>query len=142
MLSNNFYTYKALVMRDIYLLRKSWFSNIVDSTIIVVFWYMTYAWLLPSMGLDTALITPIFFGIIMMVFINISFDRAMIDSLDMETTRFIDYQLTLPLHTNWLLAKYATSYFLDLLCSSLPVIIIGRLIFGSFLHLDNGSIIL
>lgn len=137
---NNFRTFKALVMRDVHLLLASWSSNIIDSTIIVVFWYMTYAWLLPSMGLDKALITPIFFGIIMMVFINISFDRAMIDGLDMETTRFIDYQLTLPLPTNWLLAKYATGYFLDLLCSSLPVIIIGRLLFGSLLHLDNGSI--
>lgn len=136
-LQTNIRIFWALLCRDMHILRSMLFDNVIDSTIIVAIVYFIYGNLLPLLGMSTALLLPTFVGTVVIVLMNVAYDRAIIDSLDFEFTKFIDYQRTLPLSINWLLAKYVISYVIDLCASSLPILLIGRLFIGSQLTIIN-----
>ena len=113
---NNIRICLALLARDSRVIFGRLVDNIIDSSIIVFFVYFVFARLLPSMGLNPVVILPSFLGTIVLVLANVSFDRAMLDALDFEFTRFIQYQATLPLSGHWLVIIYLASY-----CSSKAV---------------------
>ncbi len=128
-----------LLIRDLQLMKATLVSTLVDSAILVSFTYLMYGQLLPFMGSSTALITPTFFGILVLLMINITYDRAMLDAIDFESTNVIGYQLTLPI-SSWMLAiKYVLSYVIDLIVSAAPVFIMAYFLYGSLLQFDRGN---
>lgn len=129
----------ALLRRDIKIMMQFLVDNIIDSMILVSFIYLMYGKLLPLMGISTAMVTPAFVGIFVIAMINVAYDRALKDALDFENTRFIDYQIILPLSMRWLLIKYIISYVIDLFLASFPVLIMGSLLFGTLLDISNAN---
>lgn len=130
---------KALLYRDLIILSKTIVDNLIDTSIIVVFTYLLYGYLLPLMGMSEQMVAPVFMGVIILVIINITYDRALRDANDFAFIHFIDYQRTLPLPKSWLLAKYVISYAIDLFLASCPVLLFGRILFARFLDLSHAN---
>ena len=129
----------ALLVRDLYLLRRGLFDNLIDSSIIVGISYLLYGKLLPSMGSSPALITPTFFGILAVILVNLSYDRAMADAIDFDTDKTVLYQVLTPLPT-WLLPlKFIVSHVLDILLAAIPVIVLGWFVYGPLLVLERAN---
>jgi hypothetical protein len=126
----------ALLKRDARVMLYTFFDNILDSCFLVGFIYLIYGHLLPAMGGSRTLINPTFIGLLVLILINIGYDRALHVSLDFDLSCFITYQQTLPLTLPWILARYVGAYMLDLFVSSVPVVIIGKIVFGPLLHFD------
>lgn len=131
-----------LLLRDIKIALRFLFDDIVDSMILVGFIYLMYTKLLPLMGVGTSMITPAFVGILVIAMINVAYDRAIKDALDFENTRFVDYQITLPISIRWLMTKYSASYAIDIFFASFPVFFLGRLLFGSLLDTSHANFFL
>lgn len=130
----------SLLRRDAIIMRASLLDNLIDSMIIVFFTYLIFGRMLPIMGLQEELVTPIFFGVLIIVLFNIAFDRTLRDVFDLDAWRVIDHHRTLPITSAWLLAKYLLSYCMELLYASLPILIMGRLVYGSLLHIEHLNI--
>lgn len=138
--SDNMRVFYALLVRDLYLLKSGLFDNLLDSSIIVGVSYMLYGKLLPSMGTSSALITPTFFGILAIILVNLSYDRTMADAIDFDTSRTIQYQALTPLPSNLLPLKFIMSYVIDIFLAAVPVMVLGRLVFGPLLVLERCNI--
>lgn len=128
-----------LLIRDVRLMKATLLSELTDSAILVGFTYLMYGQMLPFMGSSTALITPTFFGILVLLMINITYDRAMLDAIDFESTNIMGYQLTLPI-PSWMLAvKYVLSYVIDLITAATPMLIMAYFLYGPLLQFDRGN---
>jgi hypothetical protein len=134
---SNLYICGALLRRDMRIMYAKLLSTIIDSMYIVFFVYLIYACLLPSMGMQSIIITSSFLGTLFLVLVNVGYDRMILDSLDFEGARYIDYQVGLPLKGYWLISKYLMSYMIDLFIASFPVFLLGRVLFGSLLDFSN-----
>lgn len=132
----------ALLHRDIKVMVRFLLDDIIDSMILVGFVYLMYAKLLPLMGVSTALVTPAFVGIVVIAMINVAYDRAIKDAFDFENTRFIDYQIMLPLPIRWLVVKYMISYAIDIFLASFPVMLMGTALFWRFLDFTHANFFL
>lgn len=141
-LRENLHIFAALVGRDLHLMRRMLFDNLLDSSIIVGVSYLLYGKLLPSMGTSPALITPTFFGVIAIILVNLSYDRAMTDAIDFDSHKLIHYQMLTPISSAIFPLKYICSYVLDILISTIPVMILGWIVFGPLLVLERCNILL
>lgn len=130
---HQWYVVSALLRRDIKVFLKTFFDNIIDSSIIITCTYAVYGYLLPQMGMSSALLGPIFMGVIILVAINILYDRALRDMVDLTFTHYIDYQIMLPLRLRWLLCKYIISYSIDFLLSVIPLFLLGLVLYNPFM---------
>lgn len=134
------YIFYALLRRDLKVILQTMRDTIIDSAIIVIFTYLVYGHFLPLMGLSQALIAPIFLGINVLVLINIMYDRALRDAIDLDFTRFIDYQIGLPISLGWLMMKYIISYVLDILLAWITIAIFGFALFYRSLNITMSSL--
>ncbi len=137
---SNLFVCVALLRRDVKIMMQFLFDNIIDSLILVGFIYLMYAKLLPLVGISTAMVTPAFLGVLVVVMINVAFDRALKDAMDFQYTRFVDYQIMLPITMRWLVVKYIVSYTIDLFLASFPVLCFGRLLFGPMLDITHSNL--
>lgn len=123
-------------------MRKALFDNLLDSSIIVAVSYLLYGKLLPSMGTSTALITPTFFGVVAIILVNLTYDRAMTDAIDFDSHKLIQYQVLTPISAAWFPLKYVCSYVIDILIATIPVMVLGWIVFGPLLVLERCNIFL
>lgn len=134
--------FKALVRRDLKVLQQTLFSNLIDSVITTCCFYLVYGNLMPLLGMRTSLVPAIFIGMLGSIILNLLFFHAQQTAFDLEFHRTIDYYSTLPISTNWLIARYVFSNFLSVFLSSIPIFIGGRMLFGNLCDFSQGSILL
>lgn len=132
----------ALLVRDLYLLKRGFVDNLIDSSIIVGISFVMYGKLLPSMGSSPALITPTFFGILAVILVNLSYDRAMHDAIDFDTDKAVLYQVLTPIPTVLLPLKFILSHVLDIMLAAAPVALLGWFVYGPLLVLERGNVAL
>ncbi|MCL4361219.1 hypothetical protein M1446_02585 [Candidatus Dependentiae bacterium] len=129
--------YKSLIIRDVKLIYSKIFEDVIDNSIIVVLHYFMYAQLMPLMGMSFNFVLPIFCGTLISVMMNISYDRALRDTIDLEFDKFFYYIATLPTTVNWLILRIITSNFITLGLTTSLMIVLGKILFSSSLDLSN-----
>lgn len=121
-MQTNILIFKALLFRDMKVLQKTIFKDFIDTIILVSLQYVNFVYFLPRMGMSAALIVPLFAGSVGSVFINTAYDRAITDSADIAFTRFIKYQMTLPISLTWLFVQKIIVHMVNIALYSGPVL--------------------
>ncbi len=127
---NNFRVFWALVRRDIVMIKKRWHDIIINGAIRLIIHVLLYGSLFPIMGMDTALIAPLYLGAqtLEIFFLGVGFGQRNV--FDIRYNRFIDYRLTLPLSKRWLFASYIAYFSLEALIITAPLMTIGIILLG------------
>lgn len=128
---NYFFTYLALVRRDMRVIRKRLSSALLDAGAQVLINVTTMGGLLPAMGMPAFLISPLFVGSIAFQLMFIGMGFGLRNVFDIKFSRFIDYKLTLPLPKRWLVASYITYFCMEASIVSIPLFALGFALLGT-----------
>lgn len=120
----------ALIIRDFVALKKIAPSLFWDNLFLLVSSVAIFGYLLPSMGMSKDLIAPLFLGQTIVSFVQIAHSIAAIITRDLETSRLIDYQSTLPLPHTLLLARFVVSFIVKSLIITIPLLFLGIILLG------------
>lgn len=127
---NNVRVFFVLLHRDLKVLKGRLVNMFVDNMVLLLAYVVMFGYLLPLMEMPKTLIAPLFIGYIVMSFFEIGFSLALKIVFDIKASRFIDYQISLPLSTTWLLAEYSANFALEATIVTLPTLLLGILLLG------------
>ncbi len=130
-----FFTYLALVRRDISVIRQRLRGAFINASVRVVTDVVVFGGLFPAMGVPEELISPLFVGSVALQFLFQGMAFALRIIFDIRFTRFIDYRLTLPLPKRWLFASYITYFCMEAAIVTLPLFTLGILLLGDKFHI-------
>ncbi len=128
--TNYFFTYLALVRRDVRVIKKRLRGALIDAGAQLILSVIVYGGLLPTMGIPPILISPLFIGSIAMQLMFLGMGFGLRNIFDIQFTRFIDYRMTLPLPKRWLFASYITYFCMEAFIISAPLFAIGIALLG------------
>src|SRR6266404_1128407 len=138
--SRNIATFRALLARDMKVLKHRLRSLIVDGLTLMFVTVLVFGYLLPLLGMSTQLIAPIFLGNSLSFFLaSLGYNFATRMTYDLKFNRFIDYFLTLPLPKRWLFTYFITSFIIEASIVTLPLITFGIILLGNNFGPINGS---
>lgn len=138
--ASNITILRALIARDMRVIKTRLSSLIVDGLILVVVAVLVFGNLLPMMGMPKQLIAPVFLGNSLSFFLaSLGYNWAMRMAYDLKFDRFIDYFLTLPLSKPWLFAYYILSFIIEVTIVTLPMVTIGIIALGNNFGPINGN---
>lgn len=118
-------TVRLLMARDWFVLKKDAFSLFIDALIHMICNLFVMSQLLPLVGLEAHMIPSLYLGSVTMLLFSLGFNLSLTHVFDLSYDRFIDYQLTLPVHIYLLIAQQVFSYMMRACCIVLPVILLG-----------------
>ncbi|MEX0671960.1 MAG: hypothetical protein WD068_01245 [Candidatus Babeliales bacterium] len=104
---------------------------IINSAVIVIILGFIFTRLMPAVGFSATVGPTIFVGSFVGTFAYIGFIRSLEETFDLKFQRFIDYKITFPITTSWLIISYVASYAMQLFFTSIPLLILGPLLLGS-----------
>ena len=138
-------TFAVLLYRDLGPILKHLKSRLIDSAVLVGAQLLAFTQFLPLLGMPRSMIAPAFIGIITQIFFSVGYSLAFKHISDLQHTRFIEYQLSLPLPKKWLFAQYIVICMLELLLVSLPLLVLGLLFLSdlfSLVHIKFFSLLI
>lgn len=118
----------ALIRRDMKVFRFKLKDILIDSFILLVIQVLNFGFFYPFLGLPKSYIAPLFIGTSLVEFLfhqGFMFSEAIVYMIPRNGTSLMEYHLTLPLPKYWLLASYITSFMIEKLIATLPMIILG-----------------
>ncbi len=124
-------TFGALAYRDIRFIISGLHTRLIDGAIILLMQLLVIAKFLPLLGMPADLIAPLFIGTMTQIIFSASYGIAFRQVADLRKTRFINYQLMLPLPKLWLFAQFISSFMIEIAFISLPLLILGSIFLGS-----------
>jgi ABC-2 type transport system permease protein len=126
-----FYTYLALMRRDMLVIKQRLRSALTDSGVQLVMHVLLYGSLFPALGISTDLIAPLFVSsqAISIIFLGMGFGIRIL--FDINFSRFIDYRLTLPIPKRWLFASYLTYFVIEGVIITTPLLLAGIIFLGT-----------
>lgn len=140
-ISTNIKIVKVLLIRDMYVIRQNLVRLWIDSAVVLFLEVILFGSFIPLMGLPAAMVAPIFLGsAIGQGFFKIT-TKAFESIRDIHFTKFIEYQLTLPLPKTWLFAQMIFSRVIEALIGIIPFIIFGIIALHSFFDITVGGFI-
>jgi hypothetical protein len=131
-----FFTYLALIRRNLIVIRKRLRSACINAGVRVIMDVIEFGGLLPAMGVPLELVGPLFLGSITLQLLFQGMGFGLRVMFDVRFTRFIDYHMTLPLPKRWLFASYVTYFCIEVVIITLPLFTVGILLLG-----DNFQVI-
>lgn len=123
--------------RNMIRIKKEFSSTLIDGLILTSSNALVFGYLFPSMGMNSALVAPVFVGTLVTMIFNLGFSLAARVVVDLEHNRFIDYQITLPLGSWGVLCSYIASFFIELIISISPLIVFGMMALSEALKWGN-----
>lgn len=127
-----------LIERDFFVMsRTRLLDGIINNFIIILCLYAIFAWFGYFVGVVPSKLGMIFCGIMVGNIVYIGFNQAIGDVFDLDTNRFMNYQVTLPIRTNWFIARLYVRYVMELLFVSLPALVLTKLLLGSLVPLHG-----
>src|SRR5437762_865921 len=114
MILNDLRVFSVLLWREFRGMRERFREMLVNGIIIGCTEALVYGYFMPKFGMPISVVPFLYIGAVMMFFTNIGSTRLFKDSFDLMSTRFIDYQLTLPISRFWLFASFLTAYIVEL----------------------------
>lgn len=121
----NFRVFLALMRKDMRIAFANLPGLFLDCLFPALAQIIMFGHLFPLLGMPTAMIGPVYLGSIMPLFFQLGYSLTMHLGFDMESNRFIDYQLTLPLSKPWLLATYVVTNMVETGLAIAPLIALG-----------------
>jgi len=121
----------ALLRRDIKIMYTKLFDSLINGTVFISFQVLIFGYLFPLMGMSPDLIAPIFLGSLLTTMFTHGYTVSLNFVYDLHYDRFIDYHLTLPLPKRWLFLTYVLSTMLELVCTTIPIILFGTVLLGN-----------
>ncbi len=134
---HNLRVFWALLQRDLKILKANLVNSIINGLIVAVIELSIIVVFFPRMGMSVQLSAPLFIGSLVFLLFNLGFPFAFGMVYNLKFSRFIDYQLTLPLPKRWLFAEYITNYVLQVFITTLPVILLGVACLGNLISLEH-----
>lgn len=132
LLSNKHLSYLKIMYnmtcKDLFLLQKKTGSLIINSAVILSMELIVWCYLYPLLGMPEEFILPMFVGWpLISIMINLGYCFSMKYTLGAIYTGygFMEFDLTLPLPTAYVLAHYVISFLIEACIATLPLIIIG-----------------
>jgi hypothetical protein len=125
---SSLYIVKALIVRDLYILRRSLCGDLLDAAILVTIQVMTYGYLLPLIGMPAHLSAPLFVGSgLFFIIITRGYVMAMrfAYKVPFEGFGILEYYLTLPLSPWLMLSHYIITFVIETCIITLPVFFVG-----------------
>jgi hypothetical protein len=119
---------KALIIRDLYVLRHSIVNKIIDACIRLPIEILTFGYFFPLLGMPKALIPPLYLGMgftLFLLFTGYSFSTTIMRLITPGNPTILEYELTLPIPKVFIFGKYILSYMLEACIVNLPLISIG-----------------
>ncbi len=132
----------ALIKRDLYVLKRSLFGDLIDGTILVTIQVLTYGYLLPLLGMPATLIAPLFVGSgLYFIIVSRGFGMAMrfAYKAPYEGYGILNYYLTLPVSPWVMLGHYIVTFVIETALVTLPVFFIGLRFLPVPISLSLGS---
>ena len=124
------------------MLKRTLLGDIIDGGILVTIQIITYGYLLPSIGMDSALIAPLFVGSgLFFIIVNRGFTMAMrfAYKAPYEGYGILNYYLTLPVSPWVMISHYVITFIIETCLVTLPVFFVGLRFLPIPLHLSLGS---
>lgn len=121
----------ALIRKELYVLGKKLRDIIINSALNVTCNIIIFAYLFPLMGMSPALIAPMFVSILVFMMQNLSWSLVLPILFDLQTTRLIEFYVTLPMSKAMLLNTYIARVSLELFCATFPLAIVGMVLIGN-----------
>lgn len=135
----------AMIRKDIFLLKNKTVDVLVNSAIVLSIELITWCYLYPLIGMPKDLILPMFVGWpLLNIMINLGYCFSMKYTLGALYTGygFMEYDLTLPLPTSYILTHYIVSFLIEACVSTLPLIIGGLSVLSYMGSAYTGSLFL
>jgi len=134
---HNFRVFCALLRRDFKVLKKSLIQSLINGLIIATIELTILIVFFPRMGMPVQLGAPIFLGTLVFMLFNLGFPFAFEMAYNIKFSRFIDYHMTLPISKRWLFAAYIINFMIQVLITTLPIIILGIICLGNLITFEN-----
>lgn len=134
-------TFLALIRRDVSFIIDSLPGRLIDGCIIVMMQTLVIGKFLPLIGMPQDLIGPLFIGMITQIVFSSAYGIAFRQANDLKKTKFINYQLALPLNKMWLFAQIILSFMIEIAFISLPLIALGSIFLASYFTIQINSLI-
>lgn len=115
----------ALLLRDLKVLMVSLRGTLIDGFILMFVYVIVLGYLLPTMGMPSHFIAPVYMGNLILFFLQYGFAAGFKQLSDLRSTRFIDYQLTVPISTGWLITTHVITGVIQLAAITLPLVTVG-----------------
>lgn len=119
---------KALITRDLYVLKRSLCGDLIDASVLVTIQIITYGYLLPLIGMPAKLIAPLFIGSgLFFIIITRGYAMAMrfAYKAPFEGFGILEYYCTLPLSPWLMLSHYIITFIIETCIITLPIFFIG-----------------
>lgn len=121
----NLRVFIALMRKDMRIAFANLPGLILDCLFPALAQVLMFGYLFPLLGMPINMVGPIYLGSIMPLFFQLGYSLTMHMGFDMESNRFIDYQLTLPISKPWLFATYITSNMVETGLAIAPLLALG-----------------
>lgn len=133
-------TFWALVSRDLRFIIASLPGRLVDGCIIVIMQTLVIGKFLPLLGMPKDLIGPLFIGMITQIVFSSAYGIAFRQANDLKKSKFINYQLALPLNKMWLFAQIILSFMIEVTFITLPLIALGSIFLSAYFTIQTSSL--
>lgn len=133
-------TFLALIRRDVSFIIDSLPGRLIDGCIIVMMQTLVIGKFLPLIGMPKDLIGPLFIGMITQIVFSSAYGIAFRQANDLKKSKFINYQLALPLNKAWLFGQIIFSFMIEIAFISLPLIALGSIFLASYFTIQISSL--
>lgn len=131
----------VLTYRDLRFMFWELGSRLIDGAIIVLMQTLAIGQFLPLLGMPIELIGPLYIGTITQIIFSAAYGISFRYVADLKHTKFINYQLGLPLSKTALFAQLIVSMMIEIALISLPLIGLGSLFLGQAFSLNNAQLL-
>lgn len=121
--------FAALMRREVYGLQEIFKEAMLDGLAQCGTQVLILCYLFPAIGMSSTLVGPMFIGSFLAMFFSHGFSIAFKQLFDLRSERVIDYHLTLPLSTSWLMAAYIARAAVQMVIVSIPFMIASVYVF-------------
>ena len=125
----------ALLYRDLRFILYSLPARLADTAIIGTIQILAISKLFPLLGFPQSMIAPLFMGIITQIIFTASYTIAFRYVVDLDKTRFINYQLTLPFSKFFLFTEFIIIFMIEIFCINIPLLLLGSIFLADFFSL-------
>lgn len=140
-LSINFRIFINLLRRDVKVILLDLKNIIINTVIISILETLYNGYFLPSVGLPEQFIGAFFLGSTIGTIFSMGHSKLINIKSDLEFSRFIDYQITLPISKFWLFFEYVIAFILYLIANTLPILILTLILLGNIVPLQENFFI-
>jgi hypothetical protein len=137
---NDFLIFKVLLSRNFRVIFSSWIKAFFNAFASILFQFILFAIFLPAMGMSKELVAPLFIGTFLYALLSIAYARLVVIAGELEFDGLILYHQILPFHRNWLLAVSVVGLIIELFLTTIPLLVIGKLLLGDLLNLAQMQI--